>query len=89
MEQQVRLALQFIQQVVYKFLKILDLIRWCAYLVLSCYNGLQVMGGMKHAEVIHARILEPDSCKTKSIKQSVQDQMLKKAVSAEPEKFDD
>jgi hypothetical protein len=89
MEQQVRLALQFIQQVVYKFLKILDLIRGCAYLVLSCYNGLQVMGGMKHAEVIHARILKPDSCKTKSIKQSVQDQMLKKAVSAEPEKFDD
>jgi hypothetical protein len=22
------------------------------------------MGGVKHAEVVHARILEPDSCKT-------------------------
>jgi hypothetical protein len=23
------------------------------------------MGGVKHAEVVHARILEPDSCKKK------------------------
>uniref|UniRef100_A0A0A8YN56 Uncharacterized protein n=1 Tax=Arundo donax TaxID=35708 RepID=A0A0A8YN56_ARUDO len=26
----------------------------------SCYNGLQVMGGVKHTEAIHARILESD-----------------------------
>jgi hypothetical protein len=50
-------------------------IRGCTHLILSCYNGLQVMGGMKHAEVIHARILEPDSCKTNQ-----PSKVLKKAV---------
>lgn len=33
------------------------------YLILCCYDGLQVMGCMKHAEVIHAHILKPDNWK--------------------------
>lgn len=38
--------------------------RGFVHLVISCYNGLQVMGGMKHTKVVHACILEPDNCKT-------------------------
>jgi hypothetical protein len=38
----------------------INMIREHIYLILCCYNGLQVMGCMKHAEVIHACILKPD-----------------------------
>lgn len=38
--------------------------RGCVHLIISCYNGLQVMGSMKHTEVVHACILEPDNCRT-------------------------
>ena len=38
--------------------------RGCVHLVISCYNGLQVMRGVKHTEVVHGCILEPDYCKT-------------------------